>query len=40
MNSAPVLMPWLTIWSTEPSMPSTLRAKMPMTAKPMWATEE
>ncbi len=40
MNSAPVMMPWFTICMIEPCRPSTLRAKMPITAKPMCDTEE
>ena len=40
MNSAPVEMPWFTIWSTEPWTPWVLRANRPMRAKPMWDTDE
>ena len=40
MNRAPVVIPWFTICSTEPSMPWVLRANRPMMAKPMWATDE
>ena len=39
-NSAPVEMPWFTIWSTEPSRPWVVSEKVPSTMKPRWATEE
>ncbi len=32
--------PWLTICNTAPDMPSDVKAKMPSTMKPRWATEE
>src|SRR5207249_3893437 len=35
-NSAGTMIPWLTICSTAPCWPCTLRAKMPRTMKPMW----
>ena len=35
-NSAPMMMPWLTIWRTAPCWPWMLKAKMPSTMKPMW----
>src|SRR5664280_1606006 len=38
MNSAPVEMPWLSIWYTAPSIPSWVKLKMPSTTKPRWLT--
>jgi len=34
MNSAAMMMPWLTIWMIAPLRPSTLREKIPSTMKP------
>ena len=37
-KSAPVLIPWLTIWITAPSSASSFPAKTPRSTKPMWLT--
>src|SRR5660398_236909 len=39
-NKAPVRIPWLTIWRTDPSTPCRLKANSPMVMKPMWLTDE
>ena len=39
-KSAPVETPWFTICSTPPVRPSVLSAKIPITMKPRWATDE
>ena len=38
-NRAPVMMPWLTIWSTAPCSACSWNTKMPRVTKPMWLTE-
>ena len=38
MKSAPVLIPWLTIWITAPSSAISFPAKIPSSTKPMWLT--
>ena len=35
-----MISPWLTIWSTPPVSPWLLRAKVPSTMNPIWASEE
>ncbi len=39
-NRAPVEIPWLTIWITPPWRPWVVKANVPSTMKPRWATEE
>jgi hypothetical protein len=39
-NRAPVEMPWLSICSMAPWVPSTVMEAMPSMMKPMWLTEE
>ena len=39
MNMPAVERPWFTMYRMLPSMPTTLKANMASTARPMWATE-
>ncbi len=39
-NSAPVEMPWLTIWMSAPWTASASKANTPSTTKPRWLTDE
>ena len=40
MKSAPVLMPWLTIWITAPCTPAFVPENRPSTMNPRWLTLE
>jgi hypothetical protein len=39
-KSAPVVIPWLSIWSIAPMNPKTVKVKIPRVTNPMWATLE
>ena len=39
-NNAPVDTPWLIIWIVLPDIDCVVKAKMPSTMKPIWATDE
>ena len=39
-KSAPVEMPWFSIWYTAPTTPVVVKAAIPSITKPRWDTDE